>query len=192
MQKYFLILIFAGLPFCILRAQGTVERKYAGVGRFEVEAAVGPTLGYSPLARFYRMPTGFCAALEGRYNFRQRPFDVGLRFGASGHNRWSHRSCSGDFQLVASCLVVADYNIHLLSGLTFYAGLGLGGAFVAESAEETETGVRSGDRGVFCAMPRVGFECWRHLRFTVAYCLMERESSHLELTVGIVFGGGRR
>ena len=192
MAKYFLFLILAAVSACSLRAQETAGRNYIGAGCFEGEVAVGPTLGYSPQTRFYRMPAGFCAALEGRYNFRQRPFDVGLRCGVSGHNRWSQSSCSGDLQLVGSWLAVADYNLRLLPGLTLCAGIGLGGAWVAEPVEVTETGESRGDRGAFCAMPRVGFECWRHLRFTAAYYLMERESRHLELTVGIVFGGGRR
>ena len=192
MAKYFLMLVLGAASACFVRAQEASGRSYAGAGRFEGEVAAGPTLGYSSLPRFYRMPAGFCAALEGRYNFRQRPFDVGLRFGASGHNRWTQNSCTGDFQLTASWLAVADYNVHLLPGLTSYAGLGVGGAFVAESAEETDPGVRSGDRGAFCAMPRMGFECWRHLRITAGYFLTERESRRLELTGGLVFGGGRR
>lgn len=44
----------------------------------------------------------------------------------------------------------------------------------------------------FCFMPRVGVELFHHLRITLDYKLQEKANRHVGISLGVVFGGGRR
>lgn len=41
-------------------------------------------------------------------------------------------------------------------------------------------------------MPRIGVELLHHLRVTLDYKFQEKANRHIGLTLGVVFGGGRR
>lgn len=84
--------------------------------------------------------------------------------------------------------------------VSFFAGAGVGYAFLDNSApvvfDDTQSnwgGFSTGSRsGSLCFMPRIGVELFHHLRVTFDYKLQERANRHFGLSLGVVFGGGRR
>ena len=71
-------------------------------------------------------------------------------------------------------------------GIKPFVGLGLGVAWSDINADGSRKGTH------FAVMPRVGVELSHHLRITLAYKIFERANNHLTLSLGYVFGGGRR
>ncbi len=97
-------------------------------------------------------------------------------------------------------MAVADYNFRRRRNVSFFAGAGVGYAFLDNSApvvfDDTQSnwgGFSTGSRsGSLCFMPRIGVELFHHLRVTFDYKLQERANCHFGLSLGVVFGGGRR
>lgn len=186
MAKYLLCLFFA------LAAAGRPQaQERVGAGRFEGEVALGAVLGYSRLPGFDNNAVGICASVEARYNFRQAPFDVGLRAGGSWYSRQAPGVCTPDPFAAGSLMAVADYNLFLTRNLTLFAGIGAGG-IACRPAYDVQHGAPNDWSIRFCAMPRLGCECWNRLRITLGYLCTERANRHLSLTFGIAIGGGRR
>ena len=83
-----------------------------------------------------------------------------------------------------------------LVGLTALSGMGLGLASHENAAPIILIGDNSYDIGgsssSFCLMPRFGIELFHHLRVTFNYKLEEKANRHFNISVGVVFGGGRK
>lgn len=128
---------------------------------------------------------------EGRYNLRNVPVDVGLQvqYGAF-YRTWAATGIDRDFRFV-TVLAVSDYNFRRGRNISPFVGVGAGMSFVRIEHSDLESINNSCDLSA-CVMPRVGIEFFRHVRFTVGYRLMNKEYSNLELSLGVVFGGGRR
>lgn len=192
MVKYLFFMLVAAVPLCAVRAQNVSVGAGGriGAGCFEGEVAAGATFGHASLRGFDNDAVGFCLAAEGRYNFGRIPFDAGLRLGGAYYSRQDPGVCTNDPFPVFSLMAVADYNLHLAPKLTLFAGIGVGGAYLSRTAEEAISDTPSGGRAAFCAMPRIGCECWNRLRVTLGYMCTELANRHLSLTLGIVIGGG--
>lgn len=161
------------------------------VRRFEVEMAWGATFGYARLADQSNMRMGFCAGTEYRYNLRRTPLDVGLHFFGSFYWREPRASCTARFYNSSRMMGVVDYNLAVARRVECFFGAGLGIVFVGPRADmPVDAAAEWSSR--FGAMPRVGVECWSHLRLTLGYVWTERANNHLMMTIGVVFGGGRR
>ena len=161
------------------------------VRRFEAEMAWGATFGYARLADQSNMCMGFCGGTEYRYNLRRTPLDVGLHFFGSFYWREPRASCTARFYNSFRMMGVVDYNLAVARRVECFFGAGLGVVFVGPKAD-MPVGDAAEWSSRFGAMPRIGVECWSHLRLTLGYVWTERANNHLMMTVGVVFGGGRR
>ena len=88
------------------------------------------------------------------------------------------------------------YNFRRSKNILFFAGMGLGLASHENAAPIILIGDNSYDIGgsssSFCLMPRFGIELFHHLRVTFNYKLEEKANRHFNISVGVVFGGGRK
>lgn len=190
-----IILILALFSFFYGNAQNS---EYT-VRRFEGEIGTGLVWGTGKLG-CDEIDLGATIYAEARYNLRRLPLDVGLQVASSIFHRDAYNVGREPFKS-GTIMAVADYNFRRMSNASFFAGVGVGYAaqlstapFVFDdSLPNNWSGFSTGDaRGSFCVMPRVGVELWRHLRITAAYKVAEKANCHFDLTIGVVFGGGKR
>lgn len=194
MKRLFLMLVAVSL-FGAARAQApeTIPgdtKLRRDVRRVEVELALGPTFGYAALPGLTNMRVGICEATEFRYNLRRVPLDVGVHFGCSFYWRDSPATCLSKIFFSPRMMGVADYNLRVARRVECFFGAGIGAVCIGPMADmpgggASDWSIRLG------AMPRVGFECWSHLRLTFGYVWTERANNHCLMTIGIVFGGAR-
>ena len=175
----------------VVRGVGAGARQRpGGDGGFHA-GAWGATFGYTRLADQSNMCMGFCGGTEYRYNLRRTPLDVGLHFFGSFYWREPRASCTARFYNSFRMMGVVDYNMAVARRVECFFGAGLGVVFVGPKAD-MPVGDAAEWSSRFGAMPRIGVECWSHLRLTLGYVWTERANNHLMMTVGVVFGGGRR
>lgn len=196
-----LIFAFALLVLCSLpgNAQtGHPEAADREVGRLEGEIGGGFSFGADKL-NFDKNKLGATFYAEGRYNMRRVPLDVGVQAGGTIFHRESVNAGQLKFR-TWNVMAVTDYNFRRYKNISLFAGVGLGYASLDHSAPITfddsqsnwggfSTGTRTGS---FCFMPRIGVELFHHLRVTLDYKLQEKANRHFGLSLGVVFGGGRR
>ena len=194
-----LIFVFALLWFLQGNAQTSqlagAERQ---VGRFEGEIGGGISFGADKL-NFDKNKLGATFYTEARYNMQRVPLDVGVQVGGTIFHRESVNAGQLKFK-TWNVMAVTDYNLQRHKKISFFAGIGLGYASLDHSAPITfddsqpnwggfSTGTKTGS---FCFMPRIGVEVLHHLRVTIDYKFQEKANRHFGLTLGVVFGGGRR
>lgn len=195
-----LILALALLCAFQSNAQSTpsAKRSDCEVRRFEGEIGVGINFGADKL-NFNSNRIGATFFAEGRYNLQRLPIDVGLQIAGSIFHRDADNAGNLEFQ-TWNVLAVTDYNFRRCNKVSFFAGFGLGytaldtsGPIRFDNSNPNWAGFSTGDKkGSFCFMPRVGVELFHRLRFTFDYKLQEKTNRHFDLTVGFVFGGGRK
>lgn len=200
MKKLILALIFLlpGIFHAQAQSPRRAESPACKIGRIEGEIGVGALFGGDKL-NFDNNRIGATYYAEVRYNMSRMPLDVGLQVAGSIFNRDSDNA--GDLKFKTwNIMAVTDYNILRCKKVSFFTGVGLGYAILDNSAPITFdnsapnwAGFSTGDKsGSFCFMPRVGVELFHRLRFTLDYKLQEKANRHFDLTVGFVFGGGKR
>ena len=180
------------------QSQHPAENPGRSIRSIEVEVGGGMVFGADKL-NFDKNRIGATFYAEGRYNLQRLPVDVGLQVAGSIFYRDSDNAGDLEFR-TWNVLAVSDYNFRMCKKVSFFAGLGLGYAALDTSAPirfDNSTpnwaGFSTGDKtGSFCFMPRVGAEFFHRLRLTFDYKLQEKANRHFDLTVGFVFGGGRR
>lgn len=194
------ILVLALLCIIQSNAQTTSLTKSSdcGITRFEGEIGVGLNFGSDKL-NFDNSRIGATFFAEGRYNFQRIPIDIGLQVAGSIFHRDAKNAGNLEFK-TWNVLAVTDYNFRRCKKVSFFAGFGLGYAALDTSApirfdnsNPNWAGFSTGEKkGSFCFMPRVGIELFHRLRFTFDYRLQEEANRHFDLSIGFVFGGGRR
>lgn len=145
------------------------------IRRVEGEIALGTTLPTHNLGNDGKL-LGIKATIELRYNQRSLPLDYGLQFSVSDYRFRDHNESDSERNDAIYLMALSDYNFRRNEKASFFVGAGMGIA----------------DESSFCLMPRCGVELWRHLRITMAYHVSEKHLSGLSLTVGVVFGGGKK
>lgn len=194
-----LIIAFALLCFMQGNAQtGQSAAAARKVGRVEGEIGGGISFGADKL-NFDENKLGATFYAEARYNVQRLPLDVGLQAGGTIFHRESVNAGQLKFR-TWNVMAVTDCNFRRQKNISFFAGIGLGYAFLNHSApiafddsQPNWGGFSTGTRtGSFCFMPRIGVELFHHLRVTFDYKLQERANRHFGLTLGVVLGGGRR
>lgn len=167
MRKFILtttLLLLAGTIFA--------QNKEREVRRFEVEPYIG-------IASTSFLTTG----IECRYNFNQRPWDVGI-------------NCSMDFN-GSRITAVGDYNFARNKDSSFFIGVGAGWANTSilnidKAIEECGDSCCASTQDCLCVYPRIGVEFFRHLRLTAAVNTYNFKEAEFLLTLGVAFGGGRK
>lgn len=136
--------------------------------------------------------------VEGRYNFRHSPLDVGLRIDYSAAHRkaiGSSASQSGSgisFNYddatakwrVVSIVAMADYNFPEQDRTSFFIGAGLG----YDSLDENHSD-RDGWGSALVFIPRIGIEVHRFVRLTLDAHITKSYYNTVGLNVGLVLGG---
>jgi opacity protein-like surface antigen len=143
---------------------------------------------------------GFNAQAELRYNFQELPLDIGLHVdGALFKRDGKQFDTKQDLWKLASAqftsftgMAVIDVNAWRAKGFSLFLGCGAGYGMLISDVKNISN-IKDIDRmGCFCIMPRVGVELLRHFRATLYYKHLKKEQNHFGLSVGFVFGGGRR
>ena len=168
------------------------------VRRIEGEIAFGLASGISAL-EMDDCDWGPRLTGELRYNIKSLPVDVGLQFSASNFYR-SVDGIQNDRLKFNSCSVmaVADYNFRRGEKVSFFAGAGLGYAYGGTTEPQWDAGHNWGgyatgeEANRLGFAPRVGIELWNHLRLTATYTIFEKYNNNLAISLGVVFGGGRK
>ena len=161
------------LSFTLLLLAGTAfaQNKEREVRCFEVEPHIG-------IASTSFLTMG----IEYRYNFNQRPWDVGI-------------NSAFDFN-GGRITVVGDYNFGRNKNSSFFIGLGAGWANTSilnidEAIEEYGDSCCASTQDCLCLYPRIGLELFRHLRLTAAVNTYNFKEAEFLLTIGVAIGGGR-
>lgn len=102
------------------------------VGRFEGEIGGGLSFGADRL-NFDRSNPGAAFYAEARYNVQLLPLDVGVQVGGTIFHRESDHAGQLKFRSW-NVMAVADYNFRRRRNVSFFAGAGVGYAFLDNSA----------------------------------------------------------
>ena len=169
------------------------------VRRFEGEIGIGLINGVNKLT-LDGCDAGPRLYAELRYNLHALPIDVGLQFSSAYFHR--DAESQADRLQTKSCniMAVADYNIFRGRKISFFAGAGVGCGILNLTApititrpDERWSGYTSGEgKAKFSVMPRIGVEFFNHLRLTLFYTGEEKANNHYGLSIGGVFGGGKK
>lgn len=159
------------------------------VKTFEFEPFLGTTYGLSSEAGSREI--GPALGVEGRWNLRKCPFDVGMQLylgTAETSFQGSDVSCR-----TASFTIIGDYNWKRGSSFSPFVGLGLG----ANHYDIINSGwydykYNDDDVSGYGLVPRAGIEFFRHFRVTLTGHLGKKIYNTVGLTIGYAFGGGKR
>ena len=196
MKKFLLICLLCTSGYGVQAQPGRTAPREVSALEFEIGA--GLLVGADRL-NFDNTRTGASFFAEGRYNLPRIPVDIGVQVNGSIFHRESEQA--GELKFKAwNVLAVSDYNFFRTSRVSLFAGAGFGYAYLEETApisfDDTQpnwVGFSSagGLRGV-CFMPRAGAEFFHRLRITFDYRLQEKANRHCNLSLGFVFGGGKK
>ena len=161
------------------------------VRAFEGEFSYGMAIPTNDLGGDVKVGKNRLLQLEVRYNLPWHPIDVGVLLrGTTIHRLYEPVDdvwpTDADWDVSAwYTMAVADYNFRRGSDASFFVGLGAGiGSQDAWNDDDVDV--------KFCMMPRVGVELWKHLRLTLAYTYMDKQTNNFGLSIGVVFGGGNK
>lgn len=180
--------LFALALFAIMPARAMHPRS---VEMMEGEAGVGisfPLGGY----RGGHHNESASLSLEGRYNFRNTPWDAGLAAVLSCAERrfgeYVEDTESSQNNRTVSILAVSHYNINQGGKFNPFVGLGVGAAFC------NVVGTRVYPlHGWYAAVaPRFGMEFVSHARITMHFNLSRKGFNNFTLTFGAVLGGSHK
>lgn len=182
----YILLVLAILLTTAVSAQSYLVKRT--VGAVEGEIGVGLATAANKLSQFGETRQGVDAHVEVRYNFHQKPFDIGLHFGISSFRRGRyHQQGAALYKFDSQHLMaVSDYNFFQGRLVSVFMGVGVGAAWSGTIADGSGKGFN------FCAMPRVGIELQNVVRIYASYKAYERANNHLVVGVGFVIGGRRR
>lgn len=185
-MKKLLFMLCAALCVFTASAQNRVVKPV------EVEIGAGMTFGSAKLTQMRaKNKIGTTAFAEVRYNFAQIPIDLGVRLAGTMFNREELDENTKIKFKSGNIMAVADVNIFRKSNFSLFAGIGAGYALLDKGYNEEGIYNKSDSKSTFCYMPRAGVELWHHVRVTVSYIGGDKANRHLNLGLGIAFGGGR-
>lgn len=117
--------------------------------------------------------------------------DIGVQFGVGTLFReWQQTATNRDYRFYTTS-VVSHYNFRQTKNVSPFIGCGVGVSAVRIDHSDLDAMHPEHDLSA-CITPRIGIEFFHHLRFALAYRLMNREYTNLEVSLGVVLGGGRR
>lgn len=209
MKKIFLVLAFLTCTLSsVAQSPKTLTPFPREVRAIEGEIGFGIRFGAPKLG--FDETIGFTCQIEMRYNLPRLPLDFGIQASMGTLNRFrspidpSLPSWLRDDDVWIkswNVLVVSDYTWRRTKRVSFFAGLGLGYAHFDATAPISEYvsedpyyyALSAGDpKNGICVMPRIGIEFFHHLRLTLDYKFQERANRHFNISIGGVFGGGKK
>lgn len=182
-----LALLFVG------RGELTAGVSAARVRALELEigaAMISPT----DRLNFDKNTVGYNIAAELRYNFKTRPFDIGLRVDGDTFNRKLELNKESFKFRSLNAMVLFDLNINRKGVISPFLGVGIGGSLISnqQAISFGDVTKKSVEGAAFCLMPRVGVELFHRARVTLFYKYIKTANSHFGLSAGFVIGGGRK
>ena len=191
-KRIFVILVLT-LSFTSAFAQKVEVR------RFEGEIGVGLVNGINKLS-LDGCDAGPRLYAELRYNLRALPIDIGIQLSSAYFHREADSQAHRLQTKSCNIMAVADYNLFRGRKISLFAGAGVGCGVLNLTApitithpDERWSGYSTGDgKTKFSVMPRFGVELFNHLRLTLFYTGEEKANNHYGLSIGGVFGGGRK
>lgn len=150
---------------------------------FEFEISIGGTYAIDKYVGEKLIGPAF--ALEGRYNFPQNPMDLGLEiYGGSTARKYEDSNLSNR---ILSISLYSDYNFRRGKKFSPFFGIGVGMASC-----KVVQGYYGNDALKAIFTPRLGLEILNHLRITAYSKLGYKGYNNFGVSVGYVFGGGRK
>lgn len=158
------------------------------VKRFEFELRAGLT---TPVGAYHggSAQTGSALGMEGRYNFKDSPWDCGLMLELTT----ARRGFSNDADIWQSNRTLAfaatgAYNFHQGRNVNPFAGIAIG---IAGNDVVGDDVYPSNGTSLFFS-PRIGVELFRHFRLTISSNISRKGYNNLQLSLGVVIGGGKK
>ena len=163
MKRVVLVVMLSILSLDAMAQNGGRE-----VRRIEIE----PSISWQP-----------ALAIEGRYNFNRRPWDVGINAALDLYG--------------PRITTVGDYNFSRNKKCALFVGAGAGWANtdilnIDEAIELYGDACCAPDQDCLCVYPRVGVELFRHLRITLSLYTYNFRACVPSLSVGVAICGGNK
>lgn len=162
------------------------------IKRFEFELGAGLT---TPLGSYHdgKAQTGAALEMQGRYNFKGSPWDCGLLLELTTARRGFAPMDRTDLDIWQSNRTLAfaatgAYNFRQGNKINPFAGVAIG---VANNDVVGDDIYPSTGTSLFFS-PRIGVEFFRHLRLTISSNISKKGHHNLQLSLGLVIGGGRK
>jgi opacity protein-like surface antigen len=192
----FFVIIAMAMMFAGGVQQVYAKGKAAPVRALEFEIGAGMVSPTNKLD-FDKNRVGYNINAELRCNFKTHPFDIGLRVdGGTFHRTLKLNKDLFKFRSL-NVMAVFDWNINRKGIFSPYLGIGIGGGLTSNQGMSIKDVANQPFKetvssAAFCVMPRVGVEIFHRARATLYYKHIKDANSHFGLSVGIVFGGGRK
>jgi opacity protein-like surface antigen len=193
MKSRFYFVLVAIFALC---AMGNVEAKNCTSSVHALEIELGAAM-VSPTAQlnFDRNKVGYNLHAELRYNFKHRPFDVGLRVDGDTFKRKLELNNENFKFRSFSTMLVFDWNINRTGQFAPFVGVGVGASLVHNEAMGIKDVInqpfkQTVEEATFAIMPRIGVELFHRARIALYYKYNKKENAHFGLAVGLAIGGG--
>ena len=181
MKQIFLILFIccSSFGFC----QTTNE-----VRSVEFELSIGPIFA-SNHNQSKQTNVGAAAGLEGRYNFSQIPFSIGIKSQIAEFNRRYDNNI-----LIKNWAIntgfTFDYHIRKWKHISLITGAGLGVSFLDDNGYSNNLYSRalSKEKTVFYFNPHFGIEFSQRIRLSAGINLADKEHSFIGINFGFIIG----
>lgn len=178
MRKSILSLILLLCPIVMFAQNNLVNTENHNplpVKHFEGEVLVGFTapLGDCGSGDFVSQAFGY----EFRYNIDEVPLDFSAQV--------NYTSAAGNETY--SIAIFGDWNFGQGQRLNPFVGMGIGWA---QHESDNYDRYYDDDKSKPIIIPRVGIELFRHFRLTLSSNISGRGYNNLQLSIGVVFGGG--
>jgi len=135
---------------------------------------------------------GAAFLMEARVNIPTTAFDVGLQLSRHYFDREWEDLMDQTYRFT-SLTTYVDYNYRKWNNIVPFAGIGIGFSYIdleydyINSIGSNTNYIRSA-----CFNPRIGVEFYNRIRLTCDWRLMDKNLSHIGLSLGFVFGGGKK
>ncbi len=166
----------------LFAAIGVSAQTAPRVQKFEGGLSVGPTFALGPY-HSYDMNVLVYTALSGRYNFQEKPWDVGI---ALGLNMAGWGVAGEQYEQINSNIffqVNSHYNFRQGRKVNPYVGIGAGIATTYGSDLRDYDGCNA------LITPEIGIELMYHLRLNLAFNICRKGFNTCAITIGFVIGG---
>lgn len=165
-----------------------VEAQKREVGAFEMEPHLGISLPLAGKGYTDDSAVSFVLGCEARFNFKQKPFDVGLQLDLGN-------VCHNEVVFIGSWSLFSDYNFRQTQKISPFVGLGLGFAGIGTiSCSSPESETHDHGRDGLLISPRCGVEFLHSFRLTATCNVLTAspDLSYFALTFGVSLGGWKK
>lgn len=188
MRLRFLLVLL--LPFGFIGILTNAQTK--DVHRVEVEFRAGLT---APVGAYHNgtVQIGAAFGIEGRYNIKGTPWDCGLMLEITTARRGFKPMCGRNIDIWQSNRTLAisatgSYNFQQGKKVNPFGGFAIG---VAGNDVVGDDVYPSKGVSLFLS-PRIGVELLHHFRLMLASNISRKGYNNLQLSVGLVIGGGSK